>query len=235
MMRLLIDAGNTNIKIALVDADRWLSVVSLPQGCELDFSAYPEVQQVYVSNVAGSRVQGLIVAACAARNWQPVFVASLTAQCGVRNGYAVAGQLGCDRWCALIAAWHLEGRSCLVVGSGTATTVDALSADGEFIGGLILPGIALMLSSLAGATANLPGEAGNYAEFPCCTKDAMYSGAIQAVCGAIERQQGLLGCDAPVLLSGGAAGLLSPHLSLQVKRVDNLVLQGLLIISRGDA
>jgi type III pantothenate kinase len=154
-------------------------------------------------------------------------------QCGVRNAYARPEQLGCDRWAALIAAWHRVGSACLVVGCGTATTIDALSDSGEFIGGLILPGIELMQRSLTGATANLRAGKGKYADFPDNTVDALLGGAIQATCGAIERQYALLNvAGAPVLLSGGAADLLLPHLNLPVQSVDDMVLQGLQLISR---
>ncbi len=235
MIRLLIDSGNTNIKLALVDGERWLPVLNIPSNHadDLSFTYYPDVQQVWVSNVAGAEVARQIKAACAARHWVPQFITAQVELCGVRNGYALPAQLGSDRWASLIAAWHLAGVACLVVGSGTATTIDALSSSGEFMGGLILPGIALMQRSLTSATALLHEGGGHYANFPHNTVDALFSGAVQASCGAIQRQYSLLAvADAPVLLSGGAACLLSPHLSLPVQMMDNLVLQGLLLIAQ---
>ena len=237
MMRLLIDAGNTNIKLALVVDDNWSAVVNCPsnQAGDLSFAnhGYDGVQQVWVSNVAGAEVARQIVDACAARHWSPQFITAQVAQCGVRNGYALPVQLGADRWAALIAAWHHVGRACLVVNSGTATTIDALSDGGEFLGGLILPGIELMQRSLTVATANLQAPGGAYSGFPRNTADALLSGVIQAGCGAIQRQHTLLEvADAPVLLSGGAAHRLSPRLTLPVQMMDNLVLQGLLLIAQ---
>ena len=228
MRRLLIDAGNTNIKLAWVDNDDWSPVLTLPvsQADQLNLAEYGAVQQVWASNVAGARVAQQI--SRAAR--QVHLIKSEAAQCGVRNGYVNAAQLGSDRWAALIAAWHHVGAACLVVGSGTATTIDALSASGEFLGGLILPGVELMQRSLAAGTAQLGVAGGGYAGFPRNTADALYSGAIQASCGAIQQQHVLLDAAAPVLLSGGAAHLLSPHLKVQI--VDNLVLQGLLLIAK---
>lgn len=234
-MRLLIDAGNTNIKLALVDGEHWRPVVNIPsnQVGDLSFAGYPDVEQVWVSNVAGSEVDRQIKAACAVRHWMPQFITAQVDACGVCNGYALPEQLGSDRWAALIAAWHHVGAACLVVSSGTATTIDALSASGEFIGGLILPGIELMQRSLTSATALLPAGGGHYTSFPHSTADALFSGAVQASCGAIQRQYALLDMiGAPVLLSGGAAYLLSPHLNLPVQMVDNLVLQGLLLIAQ---
>jgi len=238
MTRLLIDAGNTNIKLAWVNDDNWSPVVSLPSNhaCELGgyFSEYcgGPVQQVWVSNVAGAEVARQISDACAVRHWSLQFIGAATRQCGVHNGYELPEQLGSDRWAALIAAWHHVGAACLVVNSGTATTIDALSDSGDFIGGLILPGIALMRSSLMDATALLEAQRGDYVAFPHNTSDALFSGAIQASCGAVERQHALLDAATPVLLSGGAAHLLMPHLTLQVEMMDNLVLQGLLLIAR---
>jgi len=68
--------------------------------------------------------------------------------------------------------------------------------------------------------------------FPRNTGDAMFSGAVHATCGAIERQYAGLGDDnIPVVLSGGSANLLKKNLNMQVNIVDNLVLQGLQVIS----
>jgi type III pantothenate kinase len=119
------------------------------------------------------------------------------------------------------------------VNSGTATTVDALSATGEFLGGLILPGVELMQRSLSDATAQLGFMRGTYAAFPQNTADALFSGAIQATCGAIGRQHALLtDVVAPAVMAGGAAEILREHLNLPLLVVDNLVLQGLLLIAQ---
>lgn len=235
-MKLLIDAGNTRIKLALAEGDDWRPVANLPvrQAGELTqrFASLINVQQVWVSNVAGEEVARQIRGACVARGWLPQFITALATQCGVCNGYEQPAQLGSDRWAALIAAWHQVGGACLVVNCGTATTIDALSAQGEFLGGLIVPGVDLMQRSLIAATAQLQECGGEYAKFPCNTADALFSGAVHANCGAIARQHALLNhADAPVVLSGGSAGQLL-QLNLPVRMVDNLVLQGLLLIAQ---
>ncbi|MHB0925518.1 MAG: type III pantothenate kinase [Gallionellaceae bacterium] len=237
-MKLLIDAGNTRIKWALVDEGTWLrsGVLPVEQAGELSqqFAGLEGIRQVWVSNVAGEEIAQHIRNAGTGLSAQPHFIVAQEAQCGVRNGYSSPAQLGSDRWAALTAAWHLVRGTCLVVNSGTATTVDALSAKGEFIGGLILPGVELMQRSLCCATAQLhEAQAGKYASFPLNTADALYSGALQASCGAIERQHALLGgSSAPVILSGGAEAVLRNRLNVPLRIVDNLVLQGLWLIAQ---
>ncbi|MDH4235452.1 MAG: type III pantothenate kinase, partial [Gallionella sp.] len=201
-MKLLIDAGNTRIKWALVNGGNdWLRSGVLPvgQAGELPglFADSQDIQQIWVSNVAGEEVALHVRNIFAGKPMQICFVAAREMQCGVRNGYVCAAQLGSDRWAALVAAWRLVQGKCLVVNCGTAITIDALSGQGEFSGGLILPGIELMQRSLARATDQLKlvqvklGQ-GTYARFPKNTADALFSGAIQAGCGAIQRQHAFL-------------------------------------------
>lgn len=254
-MKLLIDAGNTLIKWAVVSgADRLHSGVlpvdqagGLPGLFAGRFDGNgPDIQgiqQIWISNVAGEEVAGHIRNIKIGHPEQLHFIVAQENQCGVHNGYSMTGQLGSDRWAALIAAWHLVRGKCLVVNSGTATTIDSLSEQGEFLGGLIVPGVELMQRSLSDATYQLKpglvksgltkGGRGEYVPLPKNTADALFSGAVQATCGAIERQYALLGDDAaPIVLSGGAAGALQKGLNFPVKVVDNLVLQGLLQIAR---
>lgn len=238
-MNLLIDAGNTRIKWALTDGDVWLHSGVLPVGQANGLAQFfagtlgagLRDMQIWASNVAGDGVAQHI--RDIGTGQPPRFIAAREMQCGVRNGYSSPPQLGSDRWAALIAAWHLLHGECLVVGCGTATTIDALSGRGEFLGGLILPGVELMQRSLCDATAQLQLAPGQYARFPLDTADALFSGAIQASCGAIERQHALLGAAAPVLLSGGGAAQLQAHLvNLPTQMMDNPVLQGLLLIAQ---
>lgn len=251
-MKLLIDAGNMRIKWVLASGGDWLCSGAMPTAQagslaqeiagqlarQKPGTGLQQIRQIWASNVAGDACARHIRDVGGAISVQPHFIGAREKQCGVRNRYADPSQLGSDRWAALIAAWHLVQRACLVVDSGTATTVDALSAQGEFIGGLILPGVELMQRSLTSGTSQLKPAPGRYAPFPQNSADALYSGAIQANCGAIERQYTLLDDDrAPLLLSGGAAQVLLPHFDRQrlvvpPQVVDNLVLQGLLLMAQ---
>ena len=251
-MKLLIDAGNSRIKWALVNQQDWLRSGVLPveqadkfaqQFAEMRDLRRSDIQQIWVSNVAGEKIARHLADMAVGLHVLLHTIVAKQAQCGVRNGYANPAQLGSDRWAALIAAWHQVRGACLVVNCGTATTIDTLSEQGEFLGGLILPGVELMQRSLITATDQLSPKQGTtraseieqrtFVLQPKNTADALYSGAIRASCGAIQSQYALLGdARAPVVLGGGAAGLLQAQLGMPLRVVDNLVLQGLLIIAR---
>jgi type III pantothenate kinase len=225
-MLLCIDAGNTRIKWGLRQDERWLAHGAVPTGEPVALvAAIPAqpVRAVIGCNVAGEGVARAIEAILQ----RPVrWNTAQPDQCGVRNGYENPQQLGADRWAALIGAHALEPGPCLVVVAGTATTVDVLDAAGQFRGGLILPGLSLMARALAGNTAGLPAAPGSPADFPCNTRDAIASGAVDATLGAIERLY-RRAAAAQCLVAGGAAEILLPRLELPRRHLPLLVLEGL--------
>lgn len=232
---LLIDSGNSLIKWAFVQDGAWQHQGSIRSGDWPQFrqalATLPVPRRILVSNVAGDDAASQIGLACSPWGKPLEFIVAQETQCGVRNGYEQPARLGSDRWAALIAAWHKVHGPCLVVSSGTATTIDALSCEGLFLGGLILPGLDMMRRSLAAGTAHLAVPAGKLQAFPRSTSDAIVSGAIQATTGAIYRQHALLNDrTAPCVLSGGAATVLQDQLDMELIRVDDLVLHGLELI-----
>ncbi|HEX2530599.1 MAG TPA: type III pantothenate kinase, partial [Burkholderiaceae bacterium] len=247
-MLLLVDAGNTRVKWALADSPqtadmpgRWHAsgTVLREQVVELgDAWRGARIARAIVSNVAGPTMRDCIERALLrALGTVPVPVewfASVPALAGVRNAYRVPALLGCDRFASAIGAHALYPGTALIVATcGTATTIDALTADGVFLGGMILPGLGLMAASLARSTAQLPQVEERIVlpqPFADNTHDAIVSGCIAAQVGAIERafaahrqQHRAARC----ILSGGAAEIIAPYLSMPVERVDNLVLIGL--------
>jgi type III pantothenate kinase len=230
-MRLLcIDCGNTRIKWGLREAKAWRAQGAVPvsQADQLDTQVPESPTRAVACNVAGATVRNNVESL--AQRWAiPVhWVEAQARQSGVHNGYSRPNQLGADRWAALIGAWQLQHGPCVVVSAGTATTIDLLDGSGQFRGGLILPGLALMQSALATRTADLPLAQGRYCDVPRNTDDAIVSGCLHATLGAIERMFHLLDdAQARCVLTGGAAAQLEPLLSLPARRVDNLVLEGL--------
>jgi type III pantothenate kinase len=239
-MRILaIDAGNSRIKWGVHEDGSWLAQgwVATGRAARLSraWSRFEAPDAIIAANVAGARVARSLAAA-ARRFRRPVrFITGAAAQCGVRNSYANPRQLGADRWAALIGAWNLHRGPCVVVNAGTTVTVDALDGGGVFLGGLIIAGAGLMREALARNTARLRPRPGRFAFFPSRTVDAIESGAVNALAGAVERMARFMrqtGGAAPLtVLSGGAARWIAPQLNGAVEVVDNLVLEGLVHIA----
>jgi type III pantothenate kinase len=235
---LAIDSGNTRIKWGLMQqsggAGTFTRLGALTHdesgGLRAVFASLPAPQRIAVANVAGVGPARVIEEACAPFGLPLIWAKPAAEQCGVVSRYA-SDQLGADRWAALIGAWHRQQGACLVVGAGTATTADLLCARGEFRGGIIFPGLALMKRSLAENTARLPFAEGVWAEEPRNTADAIESGVLNAQAGAIERMHAQLarteGGGAMCLLSGGAAARIAERLSVPHRLADHLVLDGL--------
>jgi type III pantothenate kinase len=195
-----------------------------------------EPSRILISNVGGMEAKAALSEVISRWEAEPQWITAVAYQCGVRNYYTYPAQLGGDRWAALVAAWELEGQGCLVVDAGTALTVDALSDTGEFLGGIITPGIDLMQKMSLGDIALLKPEDGKFCDYPDNTADALYSGAMHAMAGAVERMAALLastlGRVPECILSGGAAQQLQLQLKVNTKVMDNLVLEGLVVIAR---
>lgn len=236
-MRILaIDAGNTRIKWGVHVDGSWAAQGWVPSAraerLARAWAAIAAPDTVIAANVAGRSVARRIAAAARRFRRRVHFVKSAARQCGVKSSYDAPARLGADRWAALIGARHVHRGACVVVNAGTTMTVDALAADGVFLGGMIVPGIELMRGALARNTAGLRRRGpGRFAFFPACTADAIESGAVNALAGAIERMQRFLceaGQQAPLtVLSGGAAAVVAPQLTGPLEVVDNLVLEGL--------
>ncbi|HEX6137660.1 MAG TPA: type III pantothenate kinase [Casimicrobiaceae bacterium] len=243
---LVIDVGNSRLKWALRGPQGWTArgaVANQDIGslAVRDWQNLERPARAVGVNVAGEaarvRVEGQLA------RWRlPIEWLSAGAQAGgVTNRYRTPSQLGADRWASLVAARRRAvaasesaPRPCVVVNAGTAVTIDALDARGVFRGGLILPGVPLMLRVLADNTASLRVAPGTYDEFPTTTPDAVYSGAVQAVCGAIEQVRARLRDGEDTIMcyvGGGNAQDIVPRLAAPVEVVDNLVLEGVLVLA----
>ena len=236
-MILLIDAGNTRIKWAVYRGGD----IQLGQGAvahddvtalKAAWAAFP-LRRAYGAAV----VQPALIQQIAAQAPCPIeWVRTLPAAAGVRNHYADPAQMGVDRWLSVLAARRLVPGDVVVAGAGTALTIESLTAEGDYLGGLIVPGYRLMLASLADNTARLNQPAGDWCAFPSCTQDALETGALEAMAGAVERARQRLARHTgrmlpPVLLSGGDADRIAPLLASPCQIVDNLVLTGLLEVA----
>jgi len=246
MSFLAIDIGNTRLKWALY-AKPLPGAALLAQGAvfletidtlaETEWRSLQAPHSMLGSVVAGEVVRRRVEEQMEMWDITPRWVVSSAHEAGVVNGYDHPGRLGADRWVSLIGARArvLAGgkpRPALVVMVGTAVTVDALDAEGRFLGGLILPGFGLMLRALEMGTAGLKVPTGEVVDFPTNTSDALMSGGTEAIAGAIERQHRKLiertGAEPLLLMTGGAAVKLAPTTDLRFETVDSLIFDGLL-------
>ena len=234
---LAVDAGNSRIKWGLWDGSwsyqGWVATSELAR-LAVEWRTLPALRLLVACSVAPPAVAEYVETWARQSGVRLRWVVSQYEECGVRNGYLDPSQLGADRWAALIAAHHLVSGAVLTASVGTAVTVDALAQDGQFLGGLILPGLDLMAEALASGTAGLTRGHGAVALFPRTTADAIASGAIQSICGAIERMERFLAqrhSSPQILLTGGGAEVIRSYLERPALLVPNLVLEGLRIVA----
>lgn len=237
-MILLVDVGNTRIKWGMFGVGAWRGKDALPTDAVADLaSRWRGLNPTWVgiSNVAGDDIVPSIERACPAGT--PIYwlKPELDAH-GIRNGYAAPASLGADRYAALIAAHKMNLGHVVVASLGTALTVDALTATGEFVGGIIVPGYRAMLRGIGESTQGVRAGFGQWSAFPTSTKDALETGILSALAGAVEAQRGRfearLAAEVGVVLTGGDAALIKPLLRAPVHQAEDLVLEGLLWIAR---
>ncbi len=241
-MILLLDIGNTNLRWTLSDGTSLGEVQILRHGgaAPLDLLAAWErldpPRRVIASNVGGAPVAAAIGRATRAY-WglEPELARTQPRLGAVRVGYREPERLGVDRWLALIAAHRLVDGPALVVDAGTAVTFDLLLADGRHLGGLILPGLEMMRSSLLAGT-QIPRIESEPTDDPWATDTgpAVAAGSLQAIAALVDRLYDRLAREAGsppcLVLTGGDAERLSPAIDRPCQRIPDLVLRGLLAV-----
>lgn len=249
MTFLAIDVGNTRLKWALYSAAH-PGAVLLAHGAEFlenidrlgdsDWAALPAPTHMLGCIVAGEPVRRRVQEQMDLWDITPKWVVPSVEEAGVTNGYDYPTRLGADRWVAVIGARHrmlAQGapRPMVVVMVGTAVTVEAVDAEGKFLGGLILPGHGIMLRALESGTAGLHVPTGDVRLFPTNTSDALTSGGTYAIAGAVEcmvqHVREHCGVEPACFMTGGAGWKMAPSMTRNFELVDNLIFDGLLEIA----
>jgi len=234
MSTWLFDLGNSRLKCAPLDAginpgavreighdgnafDR--AIEQLPSGFDT----------ACVASVASPELTVALLDALTARCTRITRVRTQRQCGGVRIAYADPQRLGVDRFLALVAAHARAPQPWLVVGVGTALTIDLLAADGRHHGGRIAPSPTLMREALHQRAPQLPATGGQCIAFADDTADALASGcegaAIALIADSCERAALALGATPRLLLHGGGSAALSPQLPDAVP-APALVLEG---------
>ncbi len=253
MTFLAIDVGNTRLKWAqyatATPGARLLShgavfLETIDDLADNEWKDLPIPHTMLGCIVAGEGIKRRVEEQLELWDLAPRWVVSSRQAGGIFNGYEHPARLGPDRFVALVGARHRvlqhgRPRPALVVMVGTAVTVDALDAEGRFLGGLILPGFGVMQRALEMSTAGLKVPTGEIVDFPTNTSDALMSGGSNAMAGAIERMHRKLcrhsGEEPVLLMSGGAAPKLLAITDLRFETIESLIFDGLLLLQQHKA
>lgn len=246
-MTLLIDIGNTRIKWAtlkggVLGAQAAASHAAWGRDEIRNTVLTPSTppQRVVVANVGGSNIGDLLREAVRSRwNIEVEFVRSTSQACEVRNAYPEPANLGVDRWMAMIGARATERGPVCIVSVGTAMTIDALDGNGQHLGGVIVPGPDLMVTSLLRNTSEIAARAaqGNIGAdvFADNTLGAIRQGTVNALAALVERavqsMQARISARPVLLLTGGASASLEGLLQYPYRHVPDLVLRGLAVVA----
>ena len=247
-MLLAVDIGNTETTIGVFDGEElvkeWRIATQRERTTDeiaLILNSFLRMERVGdITGVAASSV--VPRATQAMRELGPKYfdIETVVVEPGIRTGMPIRidnpKEVGADRICNAVAAYELYGGPAVVVDLGTATTFDAVSPEGEYLGGAIAPGLAISANALVTQTAML-----KRVEFATparligkSTAEAIQSGVVGGYAclmeGMMERFRKELGGDAKSVLTGGLADVMAPNLT-GIDFVDPwLVLQGLRLI-----
>jgi len=249
-MLLVMNINNTNTKFGLYRDSEWVAHWRVAS----DRSKMPDEYAMLVRNLFGYHglswddvsgvalasvvppLTGIFVEMCQRYLGHDPLVVTTDIETGVRVLIDYPAQAGADRILNALAAHRLYGSPAIVVDFGTATTFDAVSAEGDYVGGAIAPGLGIAAEALFSRTAKLPRIQliAPPAAIGRNTVHAMQSGLILGYVGLIEglvgRIRAELGGRAKVIATGGLAPLLAHETSIIETVNPMLTLEGLRLI-----
>jgi type III pantothenate kinase len=234
-MNLIVDAGNTYVKLAVFNKSNLIFFKQLPladfcHGIKEVFDECPGIRQAIVSSVTRLDKKEMDVL----RVFCPVHLLSALSRLPFKNSYATPQTLGVDRIALVTAAfYHNPHGNTLVVDAGSCITYDLVNDFGEYLGGAISPGLRMRYQAMHEKTSRLPllepvlevpDFIGN------STNGCMHSGVIHGLCLEIDGMIGLYESRFPhltVILTGGDAQFLSNRLKSTIFANSKFLLEGL--------
>lgn len=247
-MKLLVDIGNSRVKWAtldktgLSDSQSFLRAkTGIKASLNKAWKHLSDIDAVYVANVGGDKL-ALQLTEWVQKSWDltPQFVTSEKKRFGVINAYDEPEKLGIDRWLSLIAARQHARQAQCVIDCGTAMTIDIVSKTGQHQGGMILPGLSLMRSSLAANTDALTEDLGEkeFNTLATNTFSAIHAGTLYSVSATLERiindLKQSFNDQVRFIITGGDAEQLLPLLPDDINHYPDIVLKGLAFYVRQD-
>ncbi len=252
-MLLAIEAGNTNIKFALIDGTdiktRWRIAtdarktadeyaVWLLQLLEIEGYTRADVDAVICSTVVPRALHNIRQLASKYFGVEALIAGKAPVEWGIALDVEEPQSVGADRAVNAISAQSLEAGEKIVISFGTATTFDHIGSNGAYKGGIIAPGINLSLDALVNATAKLPRIAieapANTSVIGRNTEDQMligiYWGYVAMIEGLIARMKSEIAMPVMVIATGGLAALFQQHSHLFDRIEPDLTLRGLALL-----
>lgn len=242
-MLLTADIGNTSINLGLFDGDALVEEFRLASDKDLSNEEYEVLLKTLCKPYT---IEGCIIASVVEelnRKFQTsvdnVFkIKSILVSSEINTGVKIAienpKEAGADRIANACAAFMLYNRPCIVIDFGTATSFDIVNNKGEFVGGVIAPGLNLQMKVLNKFTSRLPkiDVAISNKAIGSNTSEAILSGVIRGsacmIDGLIEQCEKELGTKATLIATGGYSGLISSYLKRPFDLINpTLTLEGL--------
>ena len=260
-MILLADAGNSRLKWAFYSAGKRskqfaqdysqdsADILLINLLTKTATSSDHAIVKLILVSVLGEDFAKKIEDSCQKLKIKQYIIRSQTKSYGVSNAYIEPSRLGADRFLGMITAHHLiPNRHCIIISCGTAVTIDALTAEGKHLGGLILPGLAQFSNQLIQKASLLTLEnTTNISLFANNTADALASGRVYGLVEAINgissrmevellkmndlRGKSKIMYPVKIILCGGDANILQPYLNQSTQREDDWLMQGLQLIA----
>ncbi len=250
IMILAIDMGNSNIVIGAIDDKKTYFVervttnhgktdleyaINIKNILEIHSIPFSEIEGAIVSSVVPPLNSTIISAVKKIFGFKPMLVGS-----GMKTGLNIIMDnpktVGSDMIVDAVAAIRNYSCPIIIIDMGTATTMSVVDSGGNYIGGVILPGLKVSLDSLSGKTAQLPyisldtpGKVIGKNTIDCMRSGIMYGNAAM-IDGIIERMEDELGMPASVVATGGLAPFITPLCKHHISYEDDLLLKGLLVL-----
>lgn len=249
-MLLAIDAGNTNLTIGVFDGSRILTRWRLRTVHEQTSDEWGiKIRNLFaLESIDTTKISGIAVASVVpplestltamARRYfsiDPLFVNWQT-DTGLTILYDSPREVGADRVVNGVAAFRKYGGPCIVVDLGTAITFDAISSKGEYLGGVICPGIGIAISGLFQKTARLPMVDFQEPERLIGSntigsmQSGLYYGVVGMIDGITERLLEELGPETKTIATGGQSSLIVRRSRFIREADEDLTLEGLRLI-----
>ena len=249
-MLLTIDMGNSNIEIGIIDNNEVILSERIATDLGKTASEYAVlIHSIFeIRNVDVSAIEGGIISSVVPPLTNEIReavkkvtgITPLNVEPGIKTGVRIRiddpKTLGADLLVGAVAAVNLYEAPAIIIDMGTATTVTVVDKNGDFIGGVVMPGVALSLNALSAGTSKLPKINLTAPKKVVCTttEECMSAGMVYGQAsmldGLIEKMEKELGYSCKVIATGGLARLIIPYCERDITLDNNLMLEGLKII-----